>query len=73
VVLIGSNDLYQDCVYHGKVFYVKEIKIKKTTIKNSEKDLELAKKQSEMINEEEKPFDFGGMPPRDLKKNLGCG
>lgn len=22
--------------------------------------------------EEEKPFDFGGFPDRDLKKNLGC-
>jgi hypothetical protein len=21
----------------------------------------------------EKPFDFGGIPLRDLKKNLGCG
>jgi hypothetical protein len=23
--------------------------------------------------EQEKPFDFGGLPQRDLKKNLGCG
>lgn len=23
--------------------------------------------------DEEKPFDFGGLPSRDLKKNLGCG
>ncbi|MCI0750819.1 MAG: hypothetical protein L0Y35_03190 [Flammeovirgaceae bacterium] len=23
--------------------------------------------------ETEKPFDFGGLPNRDLKKNLGCG
>jgi hypothetical protein len=23
--------------------------------------------------EPEKAFDFGGLPPRDLKKNLGCG
>jgi len=23
--------------------------------------------------EKEKPFDFGGIPERDLKKNLGCG
>jgi hypothetical protein len=22
---------------------------------------------------EEKPFDFGGLPDRDLKRNLGCG
>jgi hypothetical protein len=25
------------------------------------------------VKEEEKPFDFGGLPQRDLKKNLGCG
>lgn len=23
--------------------------------------------------EEDKPFDYGGIPARDLKKNLGCG
>jgi hypothetical protein len=23
--------------------------------------------------EEEKPLDFGGIPARDFKKNLGCG
>jgi hypothetical protein len=23
--------------------------------------------------DEDKPFDFGGLPQRDLKKNLGCG
>lgn len=23
--------------------------------------------------EGEQPFDFGGLPARDLKKNLGCG
>jgi hypothetical protein len=24
-------------------------------------------------SEPEKPFDFGGLPVNDLKKNLGCG
>lgn len=24
-------------------------------------------------DEESNPFDFGGIPNRDLKKNLGCG
>lgn len=24
-------------------------------------------------DDDEKPFDFGGLPQRDLKKNLGCG
>jgi hypothetical protein len=27
----------------------------------------------EPVEKNEKPFDFGGIPPRDLKKNLGCG
>lgn len=32
------------------------------------------KPQTELTSEEkEKPFDFGGLPERDLKKNLGCG
>ena len=30
-------------------------------------------KQIPPRDEEEKPFDFGGIPDRDLKKNLGCG
>ena len=24
-------------------------------------------------DQDEKPFDFGGIPDRNLKKNLGCG
>jgi hypothetical protein len=28
--------------------------------------------KSEPIDDD-KPFDFGGLPNRDLKKNLGCG
>jgi hypothetical protein len=28
---------------------------------------------SSPIDQDEKPFDFGGLPQRDLKKNLGCG
>jgi|GEM_PF-1460183 len=32
-----------------------------------------AQEQSEPHQEEEAPFDFGGLPKRDLKKNLGCG
>jgi hypothetical protein len=23
--------------------------------------------------DDDKPFDFGGLPQRDIKKNLGCG
>jgi hypothetical protein len=33
-----------------------------------------AKSQQEQTQEVEKnSFDFGGLPPRDLKKSLGCG
>jgi hypothetical protein len=28
---------------------------------------------NEVSNETKNPFDFGGLPARDLKKNLGCG
>lgn len=39
------------------------------------KEKEVKGKKSSQQNEikEEKPFDFGGLPDRDLKKNLGCG
>lgn len=30
-------------------------------------------KTEESTPDSENPFDFGGLPQRDLKKNLGCG
>ncbi|MGC3948332.1 MAG: hypothetical protein QM762_28145 [Chryseolinea sp.] len=33
----------------------------------------LKSKPAEEADEEPKPFDFGGLPNRNLKKNLGCG
>ena len=30
------------------------------------------KGKSDPMVEEDKPFDFGGLPDRPLKKNLGC-
>lgn len=46
-------------------------KKKKDEKKNTPKVVTPPLKQTE----EEKPegFDFGGLPQRDLKKNLGCG
>jgi hypothetical protein len=48
--------------------------------KKKSKDKEIRKglakpshKGAQIEKEEEKPFDFGGIPDRDLKKNLGCG
>ncbi|MBY0435734.1 MAG: hypothetical protein K2U26_16670 [Cyclobacteriaceae bacterium] len=49
------------------------------TKKNKPKKLlsqtEKAKKPviKEASDADEKPFDFGGLPDRSLKKNLGCG
>ena len=44
------------------------------------KKLDIPKKEKEekkipppAKEEPEKPFDFGGLPQRDLKKSLGCG
>jgi hypothetical protein len=51
----------------------------RTTKKKAKKaDKEQKKVEPEPLaptpaTEEDKPFDFGGLPNRDLKKNLGCG
>lgn len=46
-------------------------KVKLPIIKvSSEKEVMVSKNR---IAEEEKSFDYGGIPARDLKKNLGCG
>lgn len=47
---------------------------KKKKPKEDKQISEVPPKQAEPpVKEEEKPFDFGGLPQRDLKKNLGCG
>ena len=28
---------------------------------------------TKIVEEQREPFDFGGLPMRDFKKNLGCG
>ncbi|HEY8936220.1 MAG TPA: hypothetical protein VIM65_13400 [Cyclobacteriaceae bacterium] len=46
----------------------------KKRIPKKEKSKTNEKQQPSKENEEQKkPFDFGGLPQRDLKKNLGCG
>ena len=45
----------------------KEPKAKET------KDKKKKTRETASDAEAEKPFDFGGLPDRDLKKNLGCG
>lgn len=42
---------------------------KKKVKKKSEKEM----KQPPVDPEKGNPFDFGGLPQRDLKKSLGCG
>ncbi|HEX6889098.1 MAG TPA: hypothetical protein VF141_00340 [Chryseolinea sp.] len=46
---------------------------KKKLKKELEKAVKKAKEQDPPAPEEDKAFDFGGLPNRDLKKNLGCG
>ena len=46
--------------------------------KNKKPKKETSKKGQEKVSNEitkepKEPFDFGGLPLRDLKKNLGCG
>jgi hypothetical protein len=46
---------------------------KKSKEKKPAKKLVPAKPKTMPVDEDEKPFDFGGIPDRDIKKNLGCG
>jgi hypothetical protein len=45
---------------------------KKPETKAQPKPEEQAAQEKEAV-EPEDPFDFGGLPKRNLKKNLGCG
>jgi hypothetical protein len=47
--------------------------VKKKVKKTPKITKESPKPSTEVIGEKENPFDFGGLLPRDLKKNLGCG
>jgi hypothetical protein len=46
--------------------------MKKRKSKKKSDDEKAKAKDIEPI-EDKKPFDFGGLPTRDIKKNLGCG
>jgi hypothetical protein len=46
---------------------------KKAQAKKQTKKLMSEKPKEIPPQDDEKPFDFGGIPDRDLKKNLGCG
>ena len=49
-------------------------KKKKSKVKDvSKESAKATTKNSQVEKEEENPFDFGGLPDRELKKNLGCG
>lgn len=48
--------------------------VKKKSKKKASKETGLNQKPDAVVKpDDEKPFDFGGLPERDLKKNLGCG
>jgi len=65
VVPIPSNDLYQ--------FRMGTEGYKLVTIILRDKKENAHPKAEHAQQEDEKPHDFGGLPHRDLKKNLGCG
>lgn len=48
-------------------------KKKKSSKKDEQAPKTTPKQEESTVKEGEKPFDFGGLPQRDLKKNLGCG
>jgi hypothetical protein len=50
---------------------MKKSKTKKKGTKPDQKKSKPAPSQPDETNEN--PFDFGGLPNRDLKKTLGCG
>lgn len=45
----------------------------KKSSKRNKKEIPISHPPEEVEIEKEKPNDFGGIPSRDLKKNLGCG
>jgi hypothetical protein len=47
--------------------------VKKKVKKLTKPKKEIPKSIQEVPTERENPFDFGGLPQQDLKKNLGCG
>ena len=49
----------------------KKIKVKKRKGIGSNSEKEEDKNGSRQ--DQEKPFNYGGLPQRDIKKNLGCG
>lgn len=46
---------------------------KKKPAKKNDHAPKPSKQEEPVVKEEERAFDFGGLPQRDLKKNLGCG
>jgi len=49
------------------------MKKKQKAEKKGKKSMPGKPKDMPLQADEEKPFNFGGIPDRDLKKNLGCG
>ncbi|WKZ59503.1 MAG: hypothetical protein QY309_16770 [Cyclobacteriaceae bacterium] len=52
---------------------MKKSKTKKKDAKQDQKKPEKPAVPATAEETTENPFDFGGLPNRDLKKNLGCG
>ena len=52
---------------------IKKAKSKKSTSADPSRRRKDVKEEVKKSQEEENSTDFGGIPNRDLKKNLGCG
>jgi len=64
--------MYIQMIY-GRLFNLKGMGKNKKVKKEKVKKEGRIKESSQNTEPEEKKFDFGGLPDRDLKKNLGCG
>ena len=69
--------IYITIVFAYEKVYPTPVMAKKTFKKDSRRKKDSVRKVTREANDpepgEEKKFDFGGLPDRDLKKNLGCG
>lgn len=71
-----NNDYIQERIDKKSLIISADAQPLRMTKKKEKPKKEAPKKVVPVKHEEptsdENPFDFGGLPPRDLKKNLGC-
>ena len=68
-----SNDFSPLLTLSHHMSKSKKKKEGKSSDKDSKPKIRETKPEKQDSIDNEDPFDFGGLPKRDLKKNLGCG